>query len=313
MEGFKVVLKGRDFISLHDYTAEEIRLFLETARRLKNEQKRGEMSQLLAGKTLGMIFTKASTRTRVSFEVAMVQLGGYPLFLSGNDLQLRRGETIADTARVLSRYLDGIMIRTFEHQDVADLAEYATIPIINGLTDLLHPCQVLADLMTIQEKKGRLAGLKLAYIGDGNNMANSLMYGGAKMGMEVVMACPEGYKPDQNMVLTAQADASTNGGQVSVITSVEEAMTNADVIYTDVWASMGQEAEQEIRKKAFEGYQVNAETLALAKPDAIVLHCLPAHRGEEITDEVIEGHQSVVFDEAENRLHAQKAILALVL
>ena len=308
-----MVLRGKDFISLHDFTAEEIRLFLETARRLKIGQKLGDMAKPLAGKTLGMIFTKASTRTRVSFEVAMVQLGGYPLFLSGNDLQLRRGETIADTARVLSRYLDGIMIRTFEHQDVVDLAEYASIPIINGLTDLLHPCQVLADLLTIQEKKERLAGLKMAYIGDGNNMAHSLMYGGAKMGMEVVVACPEGFKPDQKVVLSAQSDAAANGGKINVVTSVEEAMTDADVIYTDVWASMGQEEEQESRKKAFQGYQVNTETLALAKPDAIVLHCLPAHRGEEITDEVIEGHQSVVFDEAENRLHAQKAILALLL
>lgn len=306
-------LKGRDFISLHDFTAEEIRLLLDTAHRLKEQQKAGITFQPLVGKTLGMIFTKASTRTRVSFEVAMVQLGGYPLFLSSNDLQLRRGETIADTARVLSRYLDGIMIRTFDHQDVLDLAEYASIPIINGLTDLLHPCQVLADLETIEEKKGRLAGLKLAYVGDGNNMAHSLMFGGAKMGMEVVIASPKGYKPDPKVVQLAQADAAANGGSVQVVTSPEEAMAGADAVYTDVWASMGQEEEQEIRKKAFQGYQINAQTLSLAKPDAIVLHCLPAHRGEEITDEVIEGPQSVVFDEAENRLHAQKAILALVM
>lgn len=306
-------LKGRDFISLHDFTAEEVRLFLETARRLKANQKMGVAFQPLLGKTLGMIFTKASTRTRVSFEVAMVQLGGYPLFLSGNDLQLRRGESIADTARVLSRYLDGIMIRTFDHQDVLDLAKYASIPIINGLTDLLHPCQVLADLLTIEEKKGRLAGLKMAYIGDGNNMAHSLMFGGAKMGMEVVVASPEGYRPDPTIVELAQADATANGGSIQVITSPEEAMAGADVIYTDVWASMGQEEEAETRKKAFLGYQVNVKTLSLAKPDAIVLHCLPAHRGEEITDEVIEGPQSVVFDEAENRLHAQKAVLALVM
>ncbi|HEX2952875.1 MAG TPA: ornithine carbamoyltransferase [Bacillota bacterium] len=306
-------LKGRDFISLHDFTAEEIRLFLETARRLKVNQKMGVAFQPLAGKTLGMIFTKASTRTRVSFEVAMVQLGGYPLFLSGNDMQLRRGETIADTARVLSRYLDGIMIRTYDHQDVLDLAQYASIPIINGLTDLLHPCQVLADLLTIGEKKGELAGLKMAYIGDGNNMAHSLMFGGAKMGMEVVVASPEGYTPDPQIVELAKADAAVNGGSIQVIASPEEAMTGADVIYTDVWASMGQEEEQETRKKAFQGYQVNSKTLSLAKPDSIVLHCLPAHRGEEITDEVIEGPHSVVFDEAENRLHAQKAVLALLL
>ena len=306
-------LKGRDFISLHDFTADEIRLFLETAQRLKHGQKLGETIQPLKGKTLGMIFTKASTRTRVSFEVGMIQLGGHPLFLSGNDLQLRRGEPIADTARVLSRYLDGIMIRTYDHQDVLDLAKYATIPVINGLTDLLHPCQVLADLLTIQEKKNRLAGLRWAYIGDGNNMAHSIMFGGAKMGMDVVIASPDGYKPNPVIVAQAQADANANGGRVTVVTSPQEAIKDADVVYTDVWASMGQEEEQEVRDKAFQGYQVNKENLALAKPDAIVLHCLPAHRGEEITDEVIEGPQSMVFDEAENRLHAQKAILALVM
>ncbi|HHZ19197.1 MAG TPA: ornithine carbamoyltransferase [Firmicutes bacterium] len=306
-------LKGRDFISLHDFTADEIRLFLETAQRLKHGQKLGETIQPLKGKTLGMIFTKASTRTRVSFEVGMIQLGGHPLFLSGNDLQLRRGEPIADTARVLSRYLDGIMIRTYDHQDVLDLAKYATIPVINGLTDLLHPCQVLADLLTIQEKKNRLAGLRWAYIGDGNNMAHSIMFGGAKMGMDVVIASPDGYKPNPVIVAQAQADANANGGRVTVVTSPQEAIKDADVVYTDVWASMGQEEEQEVRAKAFQGYQVNKENLALAKPDAIVLHCLPAHRGEEITDEVIEGPQSMVFDEAENRLHAQKAILALVM
>ncbi|HPT67328.1 MAG TPA: ornithine carbamoyltransferase [Bacillota bacterium] len=306
-------LKGRDFISLHDFTADEIRLFLETAQRLKHGQKLGETIQPLKGKTLGMIFTKASTRTRVSFEVGMIQLGGHPLFLSGNDLRLRRGEPIADTARVLSRYLDGIMIRTYDHQDVLDLAKYATIPVINGLTDLLHPCQVLADLLTIQEKKNRLAGLRWAYIGDGNNMAHSIMFGGAKMGMDVVIASPDGYKPNPVIVAQAQADANANGGRVTVVTSPQEAIKDADVVYTDVWASMGQEEEQEVRAKAFQGYQVNKENLALAKPDAIVLHCLPAHRGEEITDEVIEGPQSMVFDEAENRLHAQKAILALVM
>lgn len=306
-------LRGRDFISLHDFTAEEIRLFLETARRLKVGQKMGDNFRPLAGKTLGMIFTKSSTRTRVSFEVAMVQLGGYPLFLSGNDLQLKRGETIADTARVLSGYLDGIMIRTFEHQDVVDLAKYATIPVINGLTDLLHPCQVLADLLTIQEKKGRLEGLKLTYVGDGNNMAHSLMFGGAKMGMNVVIASPEGYQPDPTITAKAQADAAAHGGSITVTSSVDEAVSQADVLYTDVWASMGQESEQAIREKAFAGYQINQHTLKLAHSNAIVLHCLPAHRGEEITEDVLEGPQSVVFDEAENRLHAQKAILALLL
>ncbi|MDQ7094156.1 ornithine carbamoyltransferase [Desulfosporosinus sp. PR] len=305
--------KGRDFISLHDFSQEELNCFLEVAHELKAEQKAGHPHPILQGKTLGMIFTKSSTRTRVSFEVGIYQLGGQGLFLSGRDIQLGRGETIADTARVLSRMVDGIMIRTFSHQEVLDLAKYATIPIINGLTDLLHPCQVLADLMTIQEHKGRLAGLKLAYVGDGNNMAHSLMFGGAKMGLHVVIASPSGYKPDPAIVTLAQEDAKANGGFVEVIDDPSEAVKGADVLYTDVWASMGQEAEASERMKAFQGYQISSESLKLAQPSAIVLHCLPAHRGEEITDEVIEGAQSVVFDEAENRLHAQKAIMALVM
>lgn len=305
--------KGRDFISLHDFSQDELGSIIEVANELKEEQKAGRPHPVLQGKTLGMIFTKSSTRTRVSFEVGMYQLGGHALFLSGRDIQLGRGETIADTARVLSRMVDGIMIRTFSHQEVLDLAKFAEIPIINGLTDLLHPCQVLADLMTIQEHKGRLAGLKLAYIGDGNNMAHSLMYGGAKMGLHVVIASPTGYKPDPTVVAMAQTDAKANGGSVEVVEDPLEAVKGADVLYTDVWASMGQEAEAKVRQAAFKGYQINSDVLKRADRSAIVLHCLPAHRGEEITDEVIEGAQSVVFDEAENRLHAQKAIMALVM
>ena len=307
------IFKGRDFISLHDFSQAEISCILDVAKELKDAQKAGRPHPILQGKTLGMIFTKSSTRTRVSFEVGMYQLGGYALFLSGRDIQLGRGETIVDTARVLSRMIDGIMIRTFSHQEVLDLAKYATIPVINGLTDLLHPCQVLADLMAIQEHKGRLAGLKLAYIGDGNNMAHSLMFGGAKMGLHVVIASPPGYKPDPLIVALAQADAKYNGGLVEVVDDPLEAVRGADVLYTDVWASMGQEEEAQVRRVAFEGYQINSDILKRADHSAIVLHCLPAHRGEEITDDVIEGVQSVVIDEAENRLHAQKAILALVI
>lgn len=307
------IFKGRDFISLHDFSQDELNYMINFALQLKAEQKAKRPHLILQGKTLGMIFTKSSTRTRVSFEVGMYQLGGHALFLSGRDIQLGRGETIADTARVLSRMVDGIMIRTFSHQEVLDLAKYATIPIINGLTDLLHPCQVLADLMTIQEYKGCLAGLKLAYIGDGNNMAHSLMFGGAKMGLHVVIAAPEGYKPNPEIVALAQQDAKNNGGYVEVITDPSEAARNADVLYTDVWASMGQEEETNVRKTAFKEYQINSDLLRLANQSAIVLHCLPAHRGEEITDDVIEGIQSVVFDEAENRLHAQKAIMALII
>jgi len=307
------LFKGRDFISLHDFSQEEIKYILEVAKSLKDDNKAGRPHPVLQGKTLGMIFTKSSTRTRVSFEVGMYQLGGHALFLSGRDIQLGRGETIADTARVLSRMVDGIMIRTYSHQEVLELAEFSTIPIINGLTDLLHPCQVLADLMTIEEHKGRLAGLKLAYIGDGNNMAHSLMFGGAKMGLHVVIASPPGYKPDDSIVALAQADAEENGGSVSVIDDPIEAAKGADVLYTDVWASMGQEAEIQERMVAFEGYQINSNVMSIADRSAIVLHCLPAHRGEEITDDVIEGVHSVVFDEAENRLHAQKAIMALTI
>jgi len=305
--------KGKDFISLHDYSKDELTYFLDVADFLKKQQKEGLATPYLAGKTLGMIFQKSSTRTRVSFEVGMYQLGGYALFLSSNDLQIGRGEPVQDTARTLSRYLDGIMIRTFSHEEVLNLAEYGTIPVINGLTDLLHPCQILADLQTIREHKGRLKGLKLAFIGDSNNVAQSLMFGCAKMGMHVAIASPEGYKPDPTVMELASADAKANGGQVSIITDPFEAAKDADVLYTDVWASMGQEKEAAKRMETFKGYQVNDEILKIAGKGAVVMHCLPAHRGEEISEDVFEGPQSVIFDEAENRLHAQKAIMALVM
>lgn len=306
-------LKGRDFLTISDFTAEEIRLILDAAHCLKKELKEGVPHPVLKGKTLGMIFTKPSTRTRVSFEVGMVQLGGYPLFLSAQDIQLRRGESLADTARTLERYLDGIMIRTFAQDDVVELARYASIPVINGLTDLVHPTQVIADLMTVEEHKGRLAGLKLAFIGDGNNVAHSLLEICAKMGVHMTVACPPGYEPDSGILSEARSDAAATGVQLEVTEDPVEAVRDADVIYTDLWASMGQEAEQERRSKVFRRYQVNSALLKKAAPDAIVLHCLPAHRGEEITDEVMDGPQSVVFDEAENRLHAHKAIMALLM
>jgi ornithine carbamoyltransferase len=305
--------RGRDFISIHDYTQEEVHEVFQVTSWLKEKQRRRQPHHLLEGKSLGMIFTKSSTRTRVSFEVGIYQLGGYGLFLSANDLQLRRGETIGDTARTLSRYLDGIMIRTFDHQDVLDLAEYADIPVINGLTDLLHPCQVMGDLFTVLEKKGKLRGLKLAYIGDGNNVAHSLLFGGAKVGMDVTIACPAGYEPDGRILELACQDAQASGAVLQVVNDPRQAAAGADVLYTDVWASMGMEAEQEKRRRDFAGFCIDSRLLAEARPDAIVMHCLPAHRGDELTDEVMDGPQSVVFDEAENRLHVQKAIMALVM
>lgn len=306
-------LKGRDFVSLHDWSREELAYLLDVAQAMKARHKAGQGDQPLRGKALGMYFTKASTRTRVSFEVGIQQLGGHGLFLTAADLQLRRGETIADTARVLSRYLDGIMIRTFSHADVEDMAAYADIPVINGLTDREHPCQVLADLLTIQEKKGRLTGLKLVYVGDGNNMAHSLMDGGAKFGMHVVIATPEGYEPSREMTERAAGVASTHGGLIEVTNDLWEAAAGADIVYTDVWASMGQESEAQARIRAFEQYQVTGRLMEKANPDSIFMHCLPAHRGEEVAAEVIDGPQSVVFDEAENRLHAQKAVMALTM
>lgn len=307
-EGFQ----GRDFICLQYYNPDEILYMLNVAKGLKEETKAGIPHPVLRGKNLAMIFTKSSTRTRVAFEAGMLQLGGHALFLSNRDIQIGRGEPIKDTARVLSRMVDGIMIRTHSHQDVLELAEYSKIPVINGLSDLFHPTQVLADLLTIQEHKQRLEGLKLGFIGDGNNMAHSLMFA-AKLGMHIVIASPSGYQPDPAILAQAQADAQRGGGLIEIVEDPMAAAKGADVLYTDVWASMGQEEETIVRAKAFMGYQVNMQTLKAAQPEAIVMHCLPAHRGEEITEEVLEGPQSVVFDEAENRLHAHKAILALLL
>lgn len=299
----------KDFLTLLDQSEEQIHELLNLADQLKYEQKNGlPHKRNLNGKTLGMIFTKASTRTRVSFEVGMYQLGGNALFLSGNDLQIGRGEPIKDTARVLSRYLDGIMIRTFKQSDVEQLAEYASIPIINGLTDYAHPCQVLADLMTIREYKGSLDGLKLTFVGDGNNMANSLIAGCIKMGMYVTIVCPENYKPDRKVV-----DYGKKMGKLTITDNVIEGMRGADVVYTDVWASMGQEGEAEQRRRDFEGFQINDDNMAYTKPGCLLLHCLPAHRGEEVTDSCFEAHAKEIFDEAENRLHAQKAILVTLM
>ncbi|MEE0858999.1 MAG: ornithine carbamoyltransferase [Acutalibacteraceae bacterium] len=295
----------KHFLKLLDYSGKEIIEMLNLADQLKYEQKHGIEHKHLAGKTLGMIFEKASTRTRVSFEVGMYQLGGYPLFLSANDMQIGRGEPVQDTARVLSRFLDGIMIRTFEQSEVEALAEHGSIPIINGLTDFCHPCQVMADLMTIREYKGSLDGLKMCFIGDGNNMANSLIVGGLKTGMSVTIACPEGYEPPQEILDFAKE----YGDKFGMYRSPKEAAQNADVVYTDVWASMGQEEEAKLRAKAFDGYCVDAELMSVTNKDCMVLHCLPAHRGEEITADVFEAHANEIFDEAENRLHAQKAVL----
>ncbi len=299
----------KHLLKMLDLTSEEVIEILNLADQLKYEQKHGIPHKRLEGKSLGLIFEKASTRTRVSFEVGMYQLGGQPIFLSSKDMQIGRGEPVQDTARVLSRYLDGIMIRTFEQAEVESLAEYGSIPIINGLTDFCHPCQILADLMTIREFKGKLDGLKMCFIGDGNNMMNSLIVGALKTGMSISVACPEGYEPHPDVL----AFAKEYGDKFSMFRTPKEAVVDADVVITDVWASMGQEGEAEKRKKAFEGYQVNAELMSLAKPDAMVQHCLPAHRGEEITEEVFEAHADEIFEEAENRLHAQKAVMVMCL
>lgn len=306
-------MRGRDFISIHDYEAGEVAYMLEVGLELKRLQKQGIPHPLLAGKTLGMIFQKSSTRTRVAFEVGMYQLGGHALFLSPKDIQLGRGETVKDTALVLSRMLDGIMIRTFSHDEVLELAQWASIPVINGLTDLLHPTQVIGDLMTVQEHKGILQGLKLAFIGDGNNVAHELLYGCAKVGMDMVIACPSGFEPDSQVLELARQDAQASGARLEVLENPWDAVKGADVIYTDVWASMGQEGEAAEKEKKFLAYQVNQALLDAANPGAIVMHCLPAKRGKEITDQVMDGPQSVVFDESENRLHAHKAIMALVM
>ena len=294
----------KNLLKLMDLSEKEIVEILNTADQLKFEKKNVIPHRLLEGKTLGLIFAKSSTRTRVSFEVGMFDLGGMSLFLSSRDLQIGRGEIVQDTARVLSRYLDGIMIRTFDQKEVEALAEFGTIPIINGLTDYCHPCQVLADLMTIREYKGNFKGRKLCYVGDGNNMTNSLIVGGIKLGMEVSVACPEGYEPDAELMRWAKET-----GRFSCSPDVLEMAKNSDVLYTDVWASMGQEAEVEQRKRVFKSYQINDKVLSVSKSDAMVLHCLPAHREEEITSKVFEEHSREIFDEAENRLHAQKAVL----
>jgi ornithine carbamoyltransferase len=306
-------MKGKNFISVNDLTLDEVNAIFDLAADLKKKLKDGVPHKYLEGQTLGMIFSKPSTRTRVSFETGIYQLGGIGMYFGPTDLQLKRSENIHDTAKVLSRYLSGIMIRTFDHQDVIDLAKHATIPVINGLTDLLHPCQILADLFTISEKKGKLEGLKLAYVGDGNNVAHSLLYGCSKVGMHISIASPNGYKPNEEIVNKALENAKTMNSKIEIVENPEEAVKNADVIYTDVWASMGQESEAAERKKIFNKYQVNEKLVKLAKEDYLFLHCLPAHRGDEVVDEVIDSPNSVVLDEAENRLHVQKAIMVLLM
>ena len=305
-------MKQKHLLSLKDYSREDIEEVFDLAAKMKAAP--GEYVQSLRGQSLGMIFQKPSTRTRVSFEVGMYQLGGQALYLGASDIQLNRGETIADTARVLSRYVDGIMARVFAHQDILDLARHGTVPVINGLSDLLHPCQALADYFTLRERRGRLGGLKVAYVGDGNNVCNELMIGAAKLGMSFACAAPKGYEPNQLIVKATTRDAQKARAPVPVVTADPmAAVAGADVVYTDVWTSMGQEKESEDRRRAFRGYEVTPSMMAAAHPDAVFMHCLPAHRGEEVAAEVIDGPQSVVFDEAENRLHTQKALLVLLM
>jgi ornithine carbamoyltransferase len=305
-------MRHKDFIEIHDYSADEVLQIFEIARDMKADP--AKFTTALQGQTLAMIFEKSSTRTRVSFEVGMFQLGGHALFLSARDIQLGRGEPIYDTAKVLSRYVDGIMARTFAHKTVTDLAEYASVPVINGLTDLSHPCQAMTDYFTAWEKFGDLKGRKLAYIGDGNNMAHSLMFGASKVGMHIAVATPPAYAPDPSVVAQAQADADHAGTKVIVTNSIDDAVRGADVVETDVWASMGQEAEAAKRQKDFAGWIVDKRVMSLAKKDAIFMHCLPAHRGEEVAAEVIDDTScSVIYDEAENRLHVQKAIMYVLM
>ena len=306
-------LKGRDFTRVADWSGPELERVLDLADELKDKQKRREPHQLLPGRSLGMIFQKPSTRTRVSFEVGIVQLGGTGLYLSAGDLQLGRGETLKDTATVLSRYLDAIMIRTFAQEDVEELARHASIPVINGLTDSAHPCQALADVMTIRERLGRLAGVKLVYLGDGNNVCASLMVATAKLGLNFRAATPKGYEPSAEAVEIAREAAAESGATIELLADPREAAAGADVLYTDVWTSMGQEEERERRLRDLTGFGIDDELVGLASEDAIVLHCLPAHYGEEITEDVLYGPQSAVWDQAENRLHAQKALMALVI
>ncbi|MBX3324974.1 MAG: ornithine carbamoyltransferase [Nitrospira sp.] len=304
---------AKDLLDVATMPRTQVLALLRLARTLKKKQQQGVPHRLLRGKTLGLLFQKPSTRTRVSFEAGMNQLGGHALGLPMSDIQLSRGETVVDTARVLSRYLDGIVIRTYDHAIVEEWATEATMPVINGLTDHSHPCQALSDLLTIQELKGRLKGLSLAYIGDGNNVANSLVEAGAKMGMRVVIGCPSGYQPDQRVIDQARIEGHRTGASIEVVENPQVAVKEADVVYTDVWISMGREREQTRRLRVLAPYQLNQRLLQRAKPDAIVMHCLPAHRGEEISTEVLDGPQSVVLDQAENRLHMQKAILTQLL
>lgn len=306
-------LRGRHCLTLQDFTAQEINLVLKLSAELKEKQRRREPHHLLNGKTLGMIFQKPSTRTRVSFEVGMWQLGGYALFLSSQELQMGRGEPIRDTAAVLSRYVDGIMIRTFEHSQVEALAAHSTVPVINALTDYLHPCQALADIMTIQEKLGRLEGVKVGYVGDGNNVAHSLLLGCSRMGMEIRVGSPADYLPQPEVAEKARENARQSGGQVLITEDPIKAVEGVDVIYTDVWTSMGQDEEKARRKIIFGPYQVNRRLVGHASPDAIIMHCLPAYRDEEITADILEGERSVVLEQAENRLHAQKGLMALIM
>lgn len=309
----KVDMKSKSLISINDLSLDEINTIFDLAADLKKKLREATPHKFLEGQTLGMIFSKPSTRTRVSFETGIYQLGGIGMYFGPTDLQLKRSENIHDTAKVLSRYLNGIMIRTFDHQDVINLAKYASVPVINGLTDLLHPCQVLADLFTIAEKKRKLKGLKLAYVGDGNNVAHSLLYGCSKVGMHISIASPKDYKPREEIITASMSNAKAMNSKVEIIDKPEDAVKDADIIYTDVWASMGQESEANERKKIFNKYQVNEKLVKLAKEDYIFMHCLPAHRGNEVVNEVIDSPNSVVFDEAENRLHVQKAIMVLLM
>lgn len=306
-------LKGRDLLTLLDYTSEEIDYLLQKALVMKKDTKAGKLPPILPGKTLGMIFEKHSTRTRISFEVGMVQLGGHPMYMNANDLQIGRGESVYDTANVLSGYLDAVMIRANSHEMVEELAKHSSIPVINGLTDKYHPCQALADLLTMIEVKGSVAGKKLAYVGDGNNVAHSLAIGAAHMGMHVAVATPEGFEFNKDLFVKAEGIAAANGGSIMQTYDPVEAVKNADVVYTDVWASMGQEEEAAARLEAFKGFQINDSLVANAKKDYMFLHCLPAHREEEVATSVIDGPNSYVFQQAENRLHAQKAVLAALL
>ena len=306
-------MNKRDFITLHDWSAAEIAALLTDAAALKAKRKAQVPQALLSGKTLALIFEKPSLRTRVTFEAGMTQLGGHAIYLAPQDIRLGERETVADGARNLSRWVDGIVARTFRHQMVVELAEHASVPVINGLTDLLHPCQILAALLTIHEKRGDLTGCRVAFIGDGNNVANSWCTGAAKTGVHLTIACPRGYEPDPSILHQAREDAKGTGARIQIVHDPTAAARGADVLYTDVWSSMGQEEERAKRLKAFQPFQVNRALVELARPDVLVMHCLPAHRGEEITDEVIEGPHSVVFEEAENRLHAQKALLVTLL